>query len=109
VRTCLTLSWPGQGPAMTWRRRATSQILRPLISVRGPGDDDGSNPSGGSRHRISRSTRSREYYQSVLDTTDHPEIIVLAEELATEESEHVAELQKWIAAHKPGRAWPSGQ
>ncbi len=52
---------------------------------------------------------SQEYYQSVFDTTDDPEIKVLAEEFAAEESEHVAELRKWIAAHQSGRAWPVGQ
>lgn len=39
-----------------------------------------------------------DYYQSVLDATDDPEIKILAAEFVTEESEHVVELQKWIAA-----------
>ena len=33
-------------------------------------------------------------------TTDDPEIAALAKEFVEEESEHVAELLKWIAAHK---------
>jgi rubrerythrin len=54
-------------------------------------------------------TASHDYYQSVFETTDDPEIRVLAKEFAEEESEHVAELQKWIAAHKAGKAWPAGR
>lgn len=50
---------------------------------------------------------SYDYYKSVLDATMDPEIKVLAKEFAEEESEHVAELQKWIAAHKARRAWPA--
>jgi rubrerythrin len=52
-------------------------------------------------------TASQEYYQSVLDTTTDPEIKALAKEFAEEESEHVAELWKWIAAHKTGRPFPA--
>ncbi|MGD0430230.1 MAG: ferritin family protein [Acetobacteraceae bacterium] len=52
---------------------------------------------------------SRDYYRSVFEATDDPEIRVLAEEFAMEESEHVAELRKWIAAHKAGQAWPVSQ
>ena len=50
---------------------------------------------------------SQEYYQSVATTTTDPEIRVLAEEFAEEESEHVAELEKWIVAHKSGQLWPA--
>jgi rubrerythrin len=46
------------------------------------------------------------YYQAVFDTTDDPEIKVLAKEFVAEESEHVAALEKWIAAHKAGRPLP---
>ena len=42
------------------------------------------------------------FYQSVLDSTDDPEIMVLAREFVKEESDHVAELKKWIAAHQSG-------
>jgi len=52
-------------------------------------------------------TASQEYYQSVLDATSDPEIKVLAKEFAEEESEHVAELLKWIAAHKTGKPFPA--
>jgi rubrerythrin len=47
------------------------------------------------------------FYQNVLDTTDDPEIKVLAKEFAEEENGHVAELQKWIAAHKAGLTRPA--
>ncbi len=52
-------------------------------------------------------TASYDYYKSVLDQTTDPEIKVLAKEFAEEESGHVAELQKWIAAHKSCLAWPT--
>ncbi len=47
------------------------------------------------------------YYRSVLDTTTDPEIKMLAKEFVLEESEHVAELNKWIAAHKAGKPLPA--
>ena len=43
-------------------------------------------------------TASLTYYQHIHDTTDDPEIRVMAREFADEESEHVAELKKWIAS-----------
>ncbi len=46
------------------------------------------------------------YYQAVHDATDDPEIKALAKLFVEEESEHVAELEKWIAAHKAGRPLP---
>jgi len=52
-------------------------------------------------------TASYDYYKSVLDATADPEIKVMAKEFAEEESEHVAELQKWIAAHKSRQSWPA--
>ena len=47
-----------------------------------------------------------DYYSGVRDTTDDPEIRALAAEFAQEESEHVAELKKWIAAHEAGKPLP---
>lgn len=44
-----------------------------------------------------------DFYAHVLDTTTDPEIKALAKEFVAEESEHVAELQKWIAAHEAGK------
>ena len=46
------------------------------------------------------------YYRSVLDATDDPEIMALATEFVKEENEHVAELKKWIAAHRSGGLLP---
>lgn len=43
------------------------------------------------------------YYKKVLDTTDDPEIKILAQEFVDEERGHVMELEKWIAAHKAGK------
>ena len=47
-----------------------------------------------------------DYYRNVRDTTTDPEIRALATEFTEEESEHVAELRKWIAAHKAGKSLP---
>ena len=51
-------------------------------------------------------TAGYEYYKNVWDTTSDPEIKALAKEFAEEESAHVAELQKWVAAHKSGQSLP---
>jgi len=51
-------------------------------------------------------TRAFNYYKSILDTATGPEIKMFAKEFAEEESEHVAELKKWIAAQKAGRPLP---
>ena len=51
-------------------------------------------------------TSSYQYYKDILDTTDDPEIKVFAKEFTEEESEHVAELQKWIKAHRAGLPLP---
>ena len=47
-----------------------------------------------------------EYYKNILETTSDPEIKVFAKAFVDEESGHVAELRKWIAAHKAGQALP---
>ncbi len=46
------------------------------------------------------------FYLAVRDSTDDPEIRALAKLFVEEESEHVAELEKWIASHKAGRPPP---
>jgi rubrerythrin len=51
---------------------------------------------------------SRDYYKSILDTTDDPEIKALAKEFFDEESEHVREIHKWIAASKESRRVTAG-
>jgi rubrerythrin len=51
-------------------------------------------------------TAGLEYYKSILETTSDPEIKALAGEFVAEESDHVAELGKWMAAHKAREALP---
>ncbi|MGD9541242.1 ferritin-like domain-containing protein [Methylocystis sp.] len=48
-----------------------------------------------------------DYYKHVLETTQDPEIKTLAKEFVQEERAHVAELQKWIAAHRNGLKAPA--
>jgi rubrerythrin len=52
-------------------------------------------------------TAGYEYYKGIFDTTTNPEIKAMAKEFAEEESEHVAELQKWRAAHKSNQPFPA--
>ncbi len=48
-----------------------------------------------------------DYYKKILDETDDPEVRALAREFVEEESGHVAELKKWIAANSTGDALPA--
>ncbi len=43
------------------------------------------------------------YYRGILESTQDPEVRAFAQEFVDEESEHVAELQRWLALHKAGR------
>ncbi len=52
-------------------------------------------------------TGALNYYRTVLETTNDPEIRAFAKEFVDEESEHVAELKKWIAAHKAREPFPA--
>lgn len=52
-------------------------------------------------------TAGLNYYRRVLETTTDPEIRAFAREFSEEEASHVAELQKWIAAHRMGDPLPS--
>ena len=52
-------------------------------------------------------TAGYEYYKNVLETTSDPEIKALAKEFVEEEAGHVAELRKWIVAHKAGQSLPA--
>ena len=56
---------------------------------------------------LAAETAGHDYYKHVLDTTDDPEIKVLAAEFVQEEAGHVAELKKWIAAHQAGLKAPA--
>jgi rubrerythrin len=55
---------------------------------------------------LSAEKAGHDYYRHILDTTEDPEIKVLAREFATEEQGHVSELEKWIAAHEAGLSAP---
>lgn len=46
--------------------------------------------------------RGYDFYKLVLETTDNPEIRVLAKEFVEEEAEHVQWLEKWIDEHGKG-------
>ena len=47
-----------------------------------------------------------EYYRRIWESTSDPEIKVLAKEFFSEEAEHVAELDRWIEAHRSGQTLP---
>ncbi len=49
-----------------------------------------------------------DYYKKVLDETTDPEVKALAREFVDEESGHIAELKRWIAASAAGKAAPVG-
>jgi rubrerythrin len=51
-------------------------------------------------------TAGHDYYKTILDTTDDPEVKRFAAEFVAEEASHVAELNKWIAAHEMGLSSP---
>ncbi len=48
-----------------------------------------------------------DYYKSILDSTDDPEIKHLAAEFVAEEAGHVDELKKWIATYEAGMKAPT--
>jgi rubrerythrin len=52
-------------------------------------------------------TAGLDFYAGVLAATQDPEIKVLAKEFVQEESEHVAELQRWIQLHANGARLPT--
>ncbi|MGE4431449.1 MAG: ferritin family protein [Sphingobium sp.] len=56
---------------------------------------------------LAAETAGLEYYASVLATATDPEIVTFAREFVDEESDHVAELKRWIAARKAGQAAPA--
>jgi rubrerythrin len=55
---------------------------------------------------LAAESAGHDYYRSVLTTTDDPEIKIMSAEFAAEEAEHVAELKKWLAAHRAGQPLP---
>lgn len=52
-------------------------------------------------------TAGLDFYADILQTTHDPEIRVLAKEFVEEESEHVAELQRWMQLHLSGAKLPT--
>jgi len=51
-------------------------------------------------------TACSNFYKTVLDTTKDPEVKALAKEFVEEETGHITELKRWIAAHKAGKPLP---
>ncbi len=49
------------------------------------------------------------YYRDILETTQDPEIKRFAAEFVDEESQHVAELKRWLELHKAGKPLPVDQ
>ena len=52
-------------------------------------------------------TAGLNFYADVLENTRDPEIQVLAKEFVEEESQHVAELKRWMELHKSGQPLPT--
>jgi rubrerythrin len=52
-------------------------------------------------------TAGLEFYSNVRDSTQDPEIQVLAREFVEEEAEHVAELKRWMQLHLSGAKLPT--
>jgi len=52
-------------------------------------------------------TAGLNFYDEVLQSTNDPEIRVLAKEFVEEESEHVAELKRWMQLHLSGGKLPT--
>jgi len=46
------------------------------------------------------------YYRNILDATADPEVRRFAQEFVEEETEHVTELQRWLALHLAGQPLP---
>lgn len=46
------------------------------------------------------------YYRNILETTQDPEIRAFAKEFVDEETQHVAELQRWMDLHLSGKPLP---
>lgn len=58
------------------------------------------------RYARENEIRAKDYYQSVADESEDPEVRRLAEEFAGEEQEHADALDEWIArTHRPSRTF----
>ncbi|WP_424193745.1 ferritin-like domain-containing protein [Ampullimonas aquatilis] len=49
------------------------------------------------------------YYRNILESTQDPEIRTFAKEFVEEETQHVAELERWLALHLGGKPLPVDQ
>lgn len=58
---------------------------------------------------LAAESASLTYYRDIRDTTKDPEIHRFAAEFVDEESQHVAELERWLTLHKAGKALPVEQ
>ena len=54
-------------------------------------------------------TAGLNFYRDILEKTADPEIKRFAKEFVAEESQHVAELERWLELHRAGKALPLGQ
>ncbi|HET7688642.1 MAG TPA: ferritin-like domain-containing protein, partial [Candidatus Macondimonas sp.] len=46
------------------------------------------------------------YYKEILAATQDPEVRAFAEEFVKEESQHVAELERWLTLHRAHKPLP---
>ncbi len=46
------------------------------------------------------------YYRDILEKTQDPQVRAFAREFVEEETEHVAELERWLALHRAGQPLP---
>jgi len=46
------------------------------------------------------------YYRDILEATQDPQVRAFAREFVEEETEHVAELERWLALHRAGQPLP---
>lgn len=49
---------------------------------------------------------SLDYYRGILESTNDPQVRAFAREFVDEETEHVAELGRWLALHRAGQPLP---
>jgi rubrerythrin len=49
---------------------------------------------------------SLDYYRDILETTQDPEVRAFAKEFVEEETQHVAELERWLSLHNSGQPLP---
>lgn len=56
---------------------------------------------------LAAETAGLDYYRSVFESTQDPEVRAMAKEFTEEEAQHVAELERWIRLHIAGAPLPS--